>query len=53
MRDHWTFTSHAGFSLIEWVVVTLAGIVASFVIPRFTHLDRSVRASEVMTLSAH
>ena len=43
MRDHWTFTSHAGFALIEWVVVTLVGIVASFAIPRFTRLDRSVR----------
>jgi prepilin-type N-terminal cleavage/methylation domain-containing protein len=43
-----------GFSLIDMVVaVSLVGIMASFALPRFTHLANSARASEVVALSAN
>jgi MSHA pilin protein MshA len=43
-----------GNSLVELVVVvTMLGIVASFAIPRFTHLENDVRASEVAALSVN
>jgi MSHA pilin protein MshA len=47
--------SHSqGNSLVELVVVvTLLGIISSFAIPRFTHLENDVRASEVVALSAN
>ena len=42
-----------GVSQVELVViVTMIGIVAAFAIPRFTHLQNDVRASEVVALSA-
>ena len=41
-----------GVSQVEAVViVTMIGIVAAFAIPRFTHLQNDVRASEVVALS--
>ena len=41
-----------GISLVELVViVTMIGIVAAFAVPRFTHLQNDVRASEVVALS--
>src|ERR1700675_3547576 len=47
--------SHSqGNSLVELVVVvTMLGIIASFAIPRFTHLKNDVRASEVVALSVN
>ena len=35
------------------VVITLFGILCSFAIPRFTHLENDVRASEVLALSVN
>lgn len=44
----------SGFTLIEGVVLaSLAGIVAAFAVPHFTHLANSVRASEVTALGAN
>jgi MSHA pilin protein MshA len=41
-----------GNSLVELVVVvTMLGIISSFAIPRFTHLENDLRASEVKALS--
>jgi type II secretory pathway pseudopilin PulG len=41
-------------SLVEpVVVVTLLGMLGSFAIPRFTHLQNTVRASEVVALSVN
>lgn len=42
-------------SLVEplVVVVTVLGILCSFAVPRFTHLQNVVRASEVMALSVN
>jgi type II secretory pathway pseudopilin PulG len=41
-------------SLVEpVVVVTVLGILCSFAIPRFTHLQNVVRASEVVALSVN
>src|ERR1700716_1955671 len=47
--------SHSlGNSLVELVVVvTMLGIIGSFAIPRFTHLENDVRASEVAALSVN
>jgi MSHA pilin protein MshA len=42
-----------GISFVELVVgVTVVGMLAAFAVPRFTHLENHVRASEVTTLSA-
>jgi MSHA pilin protein MshA len=42
-----------GVSQVELVVIiTMIGIVAAFAVPRFTHLQNDVRASEVVALSA-
>jgi len=41
-----------GFSLVEVVVViTMLGIISAFAIPRFTHLENDIRASEIVALS--
>jgi Tfp pilus assembly protein PilE len=47
--------SHSkGISLVEPVVlVTLLGILSVLAIPRFTHLENVVRASEVVALSVN
>jgi MSHA pilin protein MshA len=43
-----------GNSRVELVVaVTMLGVIASFAIPRFTHLKNDVRASEVVALSVN
>jgi type II secretory pathway pseudopilin PulG len=43
-----------GNSLVELVVVvTMLGVIGSFAIPRFTHLENEVRASEVAALSVN
>jgi type II secretory pathway pseudopilin PulG len=45
---------HQGNLLVELVVVvTMLGIIGSFAIPRFTHLENDVRASEVAALSVN
>lgn len=48
-----SIVSSKGISLVELVVaVTVVGMLAAFAVPRFTHLENNVRASEVATLSA-
>src|ERR1700682_2140064 len=46
-----THSHRQGNLLVELVVVvTMLGLAGSFAIPRFTHLENDVRASEVATL---
>jgi Tfp pilus assembly protein PilE len=46
-----TFSRLAGFSPVDVVVVAaLVGIIASFSVPRFTHLANSARAAQVIAL---
>jgi type II secretory pathway pseudopilin PulG len=53
--SHVNAPSHnQGNWLVELVVVvTVLGIIGSFAIPRFTHLENDVRASEVAALSVN
>lgn len=46
-----SLSSQRGVSLVDLVVVvTVAGILTAFAIPRMTHLDNKVRATEVVAL---
>jgi MSHA pilin protein MshA len=52
VTDLWSRSKR--ISLVEpVVVVTLLGLLCSFAIPRFTHLQNVVRASEVVALSVN
>ena len=43
-----------GGSLVELVVIiTLIGMLSAFAVPRFTHLENAVRASQVVALSTN
>jgi MSHA pilin protein MshA len=51
---HVNASQRQGNSLVELVViVTMLGVISSFAIPRFTHLEKDVRASEVVALSVN